>query len=231
MIYLRSKIAWILLSFLLVDFSPLEAAQKVVIGPSYIGPKCVITVGDFDVRIKGAPQKIGDGLREMMLTALFESNYFVVVDRMDAEGITAEMLLSDSFLSNPDAILNQGEMRPAELLVYGAIVALEGGGSGLRLKIPWLPFKVGGKHHLAKATVQLRVVESATGRLVATHSVEGTARSGAGMVGASVSGYDIPVSLEVVKNTPLELAIRDCINRSVIHLCTTIPRSFFHVKD
>jgi len=210
--------------------SPVES-KTIPIGSAYTGPKCVIAVGDFGVAIKGAPVDLGDGLREMLMTALFESNYFVVVDRIDMKGLTAEQLLSDSFMSNPDAILEQGQMRPAELMIYGAIVAAEAGGAGLRVKIPWIPMKIGGKHHTAKVTINLRVVDSASGKIIATHSIEGKAYSGGGMVGASVGGLDIPVSLEAVKNTPVELAIRNCIYRSIIMLCQTIPKSFFRVRE
>lgn len=206
-------------------------ASEIPMGQAYRGPKCILAVGDFGVRLKGAPKDLGDGLREMLMTALFESNYFIVVDRMDMKGLTAEQLLSDSFMSNPDAILAQGEMRPAELLIYGAIVAAEAGGGGLRIKLPWVPMKVGGKHHMAKITINLRVVDSASGEVVATHFIDGTAHSGGASVGATISGYDIPVSLEAVKNTPVELAIRDCIYRSVITLCETIPKPFFRVNE
>ncbi len=222
---------YVLICMTLLPYTLLAQANEENFEFNYQGPKCVLTVGDFGVRLKGAPENLGDGLREMLMTALFESNYFVVVDRMDMKGLTAEQLLSDSFMSNPDAILSQGQMHPAELLVYGAIVAAEAGGGGARIKLPWIPMKVGGKHHLAKITINLRVVDSASGEVVATHFIDGTAHSGGASVGASVSGYDIPVSLEAVKNTPVELAIRDCIYRSVIKLCETIPKSFFKIKE
>ena len=201
------------------------------IGPAYQGPKCTIAVGDFTVAIKGAPQEIGDGLREMLQTALFESNHFIVVDRMDAAGISAEQLLSDSFMANPDAILEQSQMYPAEVLVYGAVTTLEGGGLGLRLKIPGAPVKFGGAYHKAKLTIDLRVVDSATGRVIASQAVEGTALSGRGMVGTTASETGLPLSLKMVQNTPLELAIRDCIYRAVIQLCKSIPQSLFRHRE
>ena len=201
------------------------------IGPAYQGPKCVIAVGNFTVAIKGAPQEIGDGLREMLQTALFESNHFIVVDRMDTAGISAEQLLSDSFMANPDAILEQGRMYPAEVLVYGAVTTLEGGGLGLRLKIPGAPVKLGGAYHKAKVTIDLRVVDSASGRVIASQAVEGTALSGRGMVGTTASETGLPLSLKMVQNTPLELAIRDCIYRAVIQLCKSIPQSLFRHRE
>jgi curli biogenesis system outer membrane secretion channel CsgG len=208
-----------------------HAAEEILMGAAYQGPKCVIAVGDFTVQARGAPQEIGDGLREMLQTALFESNHFIVVDRMDAAGISAEQLLSDSFMANPDAILEQGQMYPAEVLVYGAVTTLQGGGLGLRMKVPGAPVKFGGAYHKAKVTIDLRVVDSASGRVIASQAVEGTALSGRGMVGTTASETGLPLSLKMVQNTPLELAIRDCIYRAVIQLCKSIPQSLFRHRD
>ncbi|MDP3480723.1 MAG: CsgG/HfaB family protein [Desulfoprunum sp.] len=222
---------WVLLAIYLLSSTYILGAAEIPLGKTYHGPKCVIAVGDFEVRLKGAPQDLGGGLREMLITALFESNRFIVVDRMDTEGLTAEQLLSDSFMADADAVLSKGRMKPAELIVYGAIVTAEAGGGGVRVKIPWVPISAGGKHHLAKVVMDIRVVDTAGGEVVAAHSIEGTAHSGGAVAGAVVGGYDIPVSLEVVKNTPIGLAIRDCIYRSVINLSETIPQSFFRVSE
>lgn len=230
---LTVKILWIVTGCLcfILYYRCLQASEDIPIGPAYQGPKAVIAVGDFAVQAKGAPQEIGDGLREMLLTALFESNYFIVVDRMDPAGISAEQLLSDSFLSNPDAILKKGQMDPAEILIYGTVIALVGSGAGLRVKIPWLPLKLGGKYHQAKVTIELRIVDSASGRVVAALFIDGTAGSGKGMVGTSIGNLDIPVELEMFQNTPLELAIRDCIYRAVVKLTQTIPKTLFRHKN
>lgn len=201
------------------------------IGPAYHGAKCTIAVGDFTVAIRGAPQEIGDGLREMLQTALFESNYFIVVDRMDAVGISAEQLLSDSFMANPDAILKQKQMVPADVLVYGAVTQFEGGGLGLRMKVPGAPVKFGGAYHKAKVTIDLRVVDSASGRIVVTRMVQGAALSGRGMVGTTMKATALPFSLDFARNTPVELAIRDCIYRAVITMCEIVPNRFFHHRD
>jgi hypothetical protein len=47
------------------------------------------------------------------------------------------------------------------------------------------------------------------------------------MVGTSAIQTGLPVALKMVQNTPLELAIRDCIYRAVISLCKTIPQTLF----
>jgi curli biogenesis system outer membrane secretion channel CsgG len=207
--------------------SGIHAADEIPMGPAYQGPKAMISVGDFTVQARGAPQEIGDGLREMLQTALFESNYFILVDRIDPCGISAEQFLSKSFMADADAILKQGQMEPAEVMIYGAVTSLEGGGWGLRCKVPGAPIKLGGAYHKAKVIIDLRVVESASGRVIAALPVKGHALSGKGMVGTMASKCSLPMTLNLIRNTPLELAIRDCIYRAVIGLCKIIPRSMF----
>jgi curli biogenesis system outer membrane secretion channel CsgG len=222
-----------LLVFHIVVFSGIFYSHQVSadegfpIGPKYGGPKCLIAVGDFAVKVRGAPKEIGEGFREMFLTALFESNHFIVVDRLDTPGISAEQLLSDSFLANPHAILHQGQTRPAEVLAYGAVTKLEGAGCGLCFKVPGAPVKVGGAAHKAKFIIELRVVDTAGGRVVSAQTVEGNALSWRARVSTAKWVKDLPLSLGVVRNTPLELAIRDCVLRAVIQLCKSIPRSLF----
>lgn len=197
------------------------------IGNAYQGPKCAAAVGDFAMQIPGAPKVVGDGLREMLMTALFESNYFDVLERINIQGISAEQLLSDSFMADPEAILNDVGMIPAEVMVYGTLVALEGGGAGLRVKLPWVPMNIGGKHHEAKAMIEIKAVDNATGRILAVKSIEGTAISTGGSIGTSFNGIPLPVELEMFKNTPLELCIRDCIFKGVVSLCSNVPRQYF----
>ena len=206
-------------------------ADTVPIGREYQGPKCVITVADFALQVPGAPQEIGDGLREMLQTALFESNYFIVVDRLDSGGISAEQLLSDSFMADADAILQQGMMDPAEVLIYGTLISLEGGGAGLRVKMPWMPLNAGGKYYKAKASVELRAVDSASGRVVAAATVDSSAKSTQGELGGTFGGIDLPAELELFRNTPLELCIRDCIYRGVLDIVQKIPKELYRHSD
>src|SRR3990172_8615623 len=108
-------------------------------------------------------------------------------------------------MADPDAVLQQGKMDPAEVLIYGTLISLEGGGAGLRVKMPWMPLNAGGKYYKAKAVVELRAVDAATGRIVSEATVDSSAKSGQGALGATFSGMDLPAELELFRNTPLEL--------------------------
>jgi curli biogenesis system outer membrane secretion channel CsgG len=210
-------------------FLPVEYAwaEDIPVGRAYQGPKCAAAVGDFAIQIPGAPAVVGDGLREMLMTALFEINYFDVVERMDTAGISAEQLLSDSFMADADSIINDIGMIPARIMIYGTLVSLEGGGAGLRVKMPWVPMTVGGKYHEANAMVEIKAVDNATGRVIAVDSIKGSAVSTGGSFGTIFQGIPLPVELEMFKNTPLELCLRDCIFRGVFGLCSKIPKEYF----
>ena len=125
MLYLRVFAIFLGIMGLCLSYGTLHAADEIPMGPAYQGPKAMISVGDFTVQARGAPQEIGDGLREMLQTALFESNYFILVDRIDPCGISAEQFLSKSFMANADAILKQEKMEPAETVSYTHLRAHE----------------------------------------------------------------------------------------------------------
>ena len=216
----------VLIVFLCSVNATANDSPPIPIGKEYQGNKCAAAVGDFAVQIPGAPKIVGDGLREMLMTALFESNYFDVLDRMDTDGISAEQLLSKSFMADPDSILNDKGMIPAEVMIYCTLVNLEGGGAGLKVKIPWAPLTIGGKYQEAKAIIEIKAIDNATGRVIAIDSIEGTAISTGGSIGTVLNGIPLPVELEAFKNTPLELCIRDCILRGVISLCSNIPKEY-----
>src|SRR6056297_1867449 len=71
-------------------FTPPEQQTPETLDMSYQGPRANIAVGDFMVKARGATMHIGDGLREMLESALFESLRFNVLDRLDPEGLKAE---------------------------------------------------------------------------------------------------------------------------------------------
>ena len=89
---------------------------------TYDGPRANIAVGDFQVKARNATNYIGDGLREMLQTALFESRRFNVMDRLDSEGMTAEQMLSYSKMARKGSKKLGRQMEIAELLINGAAI-------------------------------------------------------------------------------------------------------------
>ena len=324
----------------MTSFTPEEVIPR-HLDMSYAGPRANVAVGGFDVKAIGATRYFGDGLREMLETALFESRRFNVLDRLDVKGLAAEQVLTDSGMASPGSPKLKGKMAVAELLVYGVITEFEYEASGASLKVD-LPEQdkvkeyveyyssysgdtytstgdttytdtadttytstgdttstgtgdttytstgdttstgtgdttytdtgdttytdTGGSAYYtntgdttytdtgdtgyyggtsgtgstlsvkasAKAAVRkthmaidIRVVDSATGLVVAARRIQGSALSAQEGINAKLGGLKMPTSLSLLQNTPMELAIRDCIYRSVIYLCGGVPRQYF----
>jgi len=208
------------------------AAELPLLGSAYTGPQCVAAVGEFAVHLEGAPPEIGEGLRQMLLTALFESNWFLVADRGVTAGVAADQLLSDDFLRDADAIMGAGGgAQAAGILVTGALLDLESGGFGLRVKLPGAPITVGGAAGGARVLMLLQATDVASGSILASIQVDGTADSKRASVGTSLAAGALPVQLAVARNTPLELAFRDCVNRAVIGMIMALPSALFHKSD
>lgn len=214
----------------MTSFTPKQNTPR-TLDMNYNGPRANIAVGDFTVKARGATNYIGDGLREMLQSALFESNRFYVLDRLDPEGMAAEQQLSYSAMANPDAPKLGAQMDVAELLFYGTVTEFEAeaAGAGLNASAPNVPATGSVGTKTAHMAIDIRVVDAATGRLVAARRISGSAGSYKAVAGTTLfEGLEtMPVSLGVYKNTSMELAIRDCIYRSVIYAVYNLPAQYF----
>lgn len=197
----------------------------------YEGPRANIAVGDFRVKASNASNYIGDGLREMLETALFESQRFNVLDRLDPEGIAAEQSLSYSEMARPGSRKLGAQMGVAEILIYGAVTEFEAEatGAGVKAEMPDVPAKASADISDAHMAVDIRVVDTASGQIVAARRIAGSALSGQAVAGTELfqNSKEMPISLGAYKNTPMELAIRDCIYRAVIYACDALPQRYF----
>jgi len=198
---------------------------------TYNGPRANIAVGDFTVKARGSSRYIGDGLREMLQSALFESLRFNVLDRLDTQGLSAEQKLSYSKMAKSGSSKLGAQMEVAELLFYGTVTEFEAEASGAGIKasatgIPASAEMSGKNAHMA---IDIRVVDTASGRLVAARRIAGSAASYKAAAGAKIGSGSgtMPISLGAFKNTPMELAIRDCIYRSVIYASKYLPGEYF----
>ena len=213
----------------------------------YNGPKANIAIGGFEVKARGAAPYVGDGLREMLETALFESKRFNVLDRADPKPRLAEQTLSYSKMAEAGSKKLGGQWGVAELLIYSTVTEFMAQQSGavVGAKLLKTPEKTE-SHHKKKArigvdveaeaeatkahmAIDIKVVDVASGKLVAARRISGSALSGMVTAEGTISEgkYELPLSLGVFKNTPMELAIRDCVYRSVVYTSHAVPRKYF----
>lgn len=182
------------------------------------------------------------GIRDMITTALFQSNRFIVLERENLNDVLTEQEFSVSGRVGEASRIPAGRVEGAELLVVGAITGFDAaaaGGGGFPIPIPlnrgrdvmMLDLEI----RKAFVSMDLRVIDTRTGRVVSTVAVEGTARKfGAGLSGFARTRYGgmvrIPTLLRGFTNTPVEKAISEMVDAAVANIVEKTPAEFFHVS-
>ena len=234
-------------------------------GDAYNGPKARIAVGKIIDKSGGAgkrsldyqlglmsrttadgipdPTRLTSGIQDMLTTALFNSNRFIVLERANIKDVLLEQDFSTSGRVGDESHIPAGQIEGVELLVVGAITGFDAGvgGGGIPIPIPIgrygdfatlnLSFKRG------FISMDLRVIDVKTARVVSTIAVEGSASK----FGAALSGYArssrhggyirLPVMLSGFENTPVEKAINKMVDAAVEFLVTKTPGTYFHDPD
>jgi curli biogenesis system outer membrane secretion channel CsgG len=221
----------------------------------YSGPKARVAVADFEWKVDGSgstttigmggqtiqishSQQTGytTGLRDMLTTAMVQTNRYRVLERQNLGSLQQEMALGSSGYTDQSGI-KKGAIKGADLLVMGAVTGWEpgtsGGGGGL-----------GGGGMLGKATaifgaakgayskssmaMDIRIVDTATSEVLAATRVEGVAKDvnlggflgtlgGSGAMAGGLGGY---------AKTPMEKAIRTCLYNATRYITDNTPQQY-----
>jgi len=116
-------------------------------------------------------------------------------------------------------------------MISGAVTEFESDarGGGLSIGVPNVPMTLGVQSKAAHMAIDVRVVDVTSGRILATSRIAGEARSVGASVGANISahGVTMPATLGGFANTPMEQAIRDCIDKAAAYVVANTPRQYF----
>lgn len=205
--------------------------------PPYSGPKARITVADFDVKAAKAGGEIGTGLREMLVTALINSNRFSVVERQVLGAVMQEQELGASGAGQQGlGGAQRGKIKTADLIITAAVTEFEpqasggragiGGGGGVGNGV--LGGLLGASLNKAHMALDIRIVDASTSEILAATRVQGQAADISGIVGAGfLGGWALGGGLSAYANTPMEKAIRVCIIEAVRYISQTMPANFY----
>lgn len=174
------------------------------------GPQHRIAVSAFEFRAGQGSKEIGDGMTDMLTDALTNTGRFIVLERERLDEVMAEQDLADTGRFANETVAPKGELEGAELLVRGSITTFDpkcAGGSAIIVS-----------SNQACVAVNIRILDARTGRVVSATTVEGTASKS--QVGLVFTG-DMPFGLGAYKKTPMETAIRNCIQAAVDHVVKT----------
>jgi len=204
--------------------------------PPYSGPKARIAVADFDVKAARATYEIGSGLREMLVTALINSNRFSVLERQALSAVMQEQELSASGAAQPGSGPQRGNIKTADLIITAAVTEFEpqasggragiGGGGGIGSGV--LGALIGGALNRAHMALDIRIVDASTSEVLTATRVQGQASDISGGIMAGFLGsWGLGAGLSAYANTPMEKAIRVCIIEAVRYISQTIPANFY----
>lgn len=203
--------------------------------PPYSGPKARIAVAAFDVKAAKAGGEVGSGLREMLVTALVNSNRFRVVERQVLDSVMQEQELAASGAAQPGGV-QRGQIKTADIIVTAAVTEFEpqasggaagiGGGGGVGSGV--LGALLGGAMNKAHMALDLRVIDTSTSEVLAATRVQGQASDvSGGLMAGFFGGWALGGGLTMYANTPMEKAIRICIIEAVRYVSQTIPADYY----
>ena len=165
----------------------------------------------FEFKAARGSREVGRGMSDMLSDALFNTNRFIVLEREHIKEVIQEQDFGASGRVKRETAAPIGELEGAQLIIRGSVTEFEPrckGGAALIIAA-----------QQACVTVNLRIVDAKTGRVVNATTVEGRSGSvGGGLVFATGS---LPVGLGGWAKTPMESAIRNCIETAVQHIANT----------
>jgi len=156
---------------------------------------------------------LGEGMAEMLTTALVESGQFRVLERQQINDVLGEQDLGAGGRIDAATAAKIGQIIGARYLVYGTVNEFEyqksGGGGGIRIK----GIRVGASEAKAHIGMDVRIVDAVTGEILfSTRSTADASRSG---FKVGYSGADFGADLGAFQKTPLGEATRKAIEQVV----------------
>lgn len=194
---------------------------------AYNGPKARVAVIDFEDKMSSTRYyraEYGRGMADMLTTALFQTNRYIVLERENIGAVEAERRRYGRG--------NQPRLEDADILIKAAITGFDPGTAGAKGGLSGL---LGGKlkgltgsFKKAHVAMDLRVIDVSTGRVISATSVEGNATSfGAG--GAGIGGA-MAGTLSGFAKSPMETAIRNMIVTAVDHIVAQTPETYYRYQ-
>ncbi|HLE31916.1 MAG TPA: CsgG/HfaB family protein [Bacteroidota bacterium] len=147
-----------------------------------------VAVARFEDRSGTGWHNIGDGVSDMLVTALVKSGSFSVLERQEMDKVVQEQQFSNSSMVTPETAAKLGKILGVELFVVGSVsefgVKESSVGGGVSL------FGASVSKRKARAVVDIRLVNVTTGEIIAAENQEGEESS----TGVSARFEDIDFS-------------------------------------
>ena len=189
---------------------------------AYDGPKARIVIADFEDKMSSSGHyraEYGRGMSDMLKTALFQSGRYILLEREKLRAVEAERARRKPTTKLEDA----------DIVITAAVTGFDPGSSGMAGALGGamggMLGGVAGSFKTARITMDLRVIDVDTGRVIAATSVEGKSTGvGGGLTGV---GGQLGGGLSGFAKGPMEVAIRDMIRTSVDFIVSRTPKTYY----
>lgn len=176
------------------------------------------------------------GIRDLLTTALFQTNRFILLERDGLENLLTEQIIN---AGEEEALKSlPATLEGADLLLVGAITEFDGAQSG-GIAVP-IPIRLSNhgdwgildlQMRKAQIAMDMRLVDVRTGRVVFSIAVEGSQRK----MGASMSSIysfnhghiKLPGLLSIFSNTPIEAAIMEMSRMAAAEMAVKTPEHYY----
>ena len=202
-------------------------AAAIILSQSVLAAKPRIGVAEFKNTATGVywwTGGVGRDLASMVSNELSNTGEFRVVERAKLAPVLAEQDLAASGRIKASTGAKIGELTGAQYLVLGTLTAFENNVQSTGGGISISGISIGGKKKNAYIAVDLRVVDTTTGEIRASRTVEGRSKGFGISLGVSRSKFSGALANE--KKTPAGKAIRAVIIEIVDYLiCEMVDQS------
>lgn len=219
--------------------------------PPYTGPKARVAVASFDWKVGAGGgtttiRGVGDqpititqqeagilsGLKDMLTTTLIQSGRYKVLEREHLGAIQEEIALGEKGYAKKESAVKRGQIKGADLMVVAAVTGWEPGTSGVGggVGVGTLGFlsAVTGAFKKSSMAMDIRIIDTATSEVLAATRVEGEAKDinlGA-LAGGLIGNVGLGGALGGFAKTPMEKAIRTCINEAIKYIISATPSEY-----
>jgi len=157
----------------------------------------------------------GEAIAAQLTTALERTDCFVVADRLALAEVLREQEIGMAGVASRETGAKAGQLIGVQILVKGEITEFEAGaqGNGLTagIGLPNLPLglRFGGSRNVARIALDVRLIDTTTGQVIATQRVDSKAKSFGLLFGVDTSKTSL--TNDNYSKTPLGSAMRDAV--------------------
>jgi len=152
---------------------------------------------------------VGSELSDMLASELVSTRSFQVLDRKDIDAVLGDQDLSDTDRVDAATKVKMGKLKGAKYLVAATVSSFEEGVKGTGGGVSFKGLSVGGKKEKAYIAVDLKVVDTETGEIVDSRTIEAEAKGQGLAAGLNLRNFSIHGA--DYQKTPAGKAIRACV--------------------